>query len=487
MPSYKLRVIKNMENLPFSIGMVHLVGIGGSGMSCIAELMHNVGYNIQGSDISDSSNVKRLRAMGIPIVIGHKPENIENAGVIVVSSAINDENPEIKEARLRHIPVVKRAEMLAELMRLKWSIAVGGTHGKTTTTSMIAAVMKTAGLDPTVANGGIINSYGTNAYLGEGKWMVAEADESDGSFIKLPATAVVVTNMDAEHLNYYGTFEKMKEAYHSFVQNIPFYGFACLCIDHPEVQSLISSISDRRIITYGLNPQAEITAQNIHAEPGMITFDVLVSDRVNGKGCERIIEGFQLPMYGKHNVQNALAAIAIGVQLGLLDQDMRSALADFTGVKRRFTKTGTYNGITVFDDYGHHPIEIYSTIKAARDVVKKKIIAVFQPHRYSRVADLFEMFCTCFNDADCVIVSDVYAAGEKPIPGALKQDIIEGLRAHGHRHVIDMESPEKLPSIIKETASSGDIVICLGAGTVSSWAYALPAELEKLCISEKGE
>lgn len=485
--SYKLRVIKNMENLPFSIGMVHLVGIGGSGMSCIAELMHNVGYNIQGSDIAENSNVKRLRAMGIPIVIGHKTENIENAGVVVVSSAIHDDNPEIREARFRHIPVVRRAEMLAELMRLKWSVAVGGTHGKTTTTSMIAAVMKTAGLDPTVANGGIINSYGTNAHLGDGKWMVAEADESDGSFIKLPATAVVVTNMDPEHLNYYGTFEKMKEAYHSFVQNIPFYGFACLCVDHPEVQSLISLISDRRIITYGLTPQAEVSAQNIHAEPGMITFDVVVSDQINGHGHERRIEGFRLPMYGRHNVQNALASIAVGIQLGLLDDDLRTALSGFTGVKRRFTKTGETRGITVIDDYGHHPIEIASTLKAARDVAKKKVIAVFQPHRYTRVADLFDMFCTCFNDADCVIVADVYAAGEEPIKGADKTALIEGLRTHGHRHVIGLNSSEDLPCLIKDIAEPDDIVICLGAGSVSAWAYALPGRLEELFSQEKGK
>lgn len=469
-----------MENLPFSLGMVHFVGIGGSGMSCIAELMHNLGYSVQGSDISESSNVKRLRAMGIPIEIGHREENVKDVGVVVVSSAIHGDNPEIKAARFHHIPVVRRAEMLAELMRLKWSIAVGGTHGKTTTTSMIAAVMKAAGLDPTVANGGIINSYGTNAHLGDGKWMVAEADESDGSFLKLPATAVVVTNMDPEHLNYYGTYEKMKEAYHTFVQNIPFYGFACLCADHPAVQSLISSISDRRIVTYGLTPQAEISAQNIHAKPGMITFDVLVSDRFNGKGPERLIEGFRLPMFGRHNVQNALAAIAVGIQLGLLDSDLKTALAEFTGVKRRFTKTGEVNGITIIDDYGHHPIEIASTLKAARDVVKRKIIAVFQPHRYSRVADLFDMFCTCFNDADCVIVADVYAAGETPIEGATKEALVEGLRQHGHRHVIALNSEQELPKLIHELAEPEDIVICLGAGNVSQWAYALPRQLEEL-------
>lgn len=469
-----------MEKLPFSLGTIHFIGIGGSGMSCIAELMHNLGYGVQGSDISESSNVKRLREMGIRIIIGHNEENVKDVGVVVVSSAIREDNPEIKAARFHHIPVVRRAEMLAELMRLKWSVAVGGTHGKTTTTSMIAAVMQTAGLDPTVANGGIINSYGTNAHLGDGKWMVAEADESDGSFLKLPATAVVVTNMDPEHLNYYGTYEKMKEAYHTFVQNIPFYGFACLCADHPAVQSLIPLISERKIITYGLTPQAEVSALNIHAEPGLITFDVLVSDRINGEGTERLIQGFSLPMFGRHNVQNALAAVAVGLRLDLDENAIKTALAGFAGVKRRFTKTGEVNGITVIDDYGHHPIEIASTLKAARDVAHKKVIAVFQPHRYTRVADLFDMFCTCFNDADCVIVADVYAAGESVIAGATKEALVEGLRLHGHRHVTALNSPEELPALIKELAEPEDIVICLGAGNISQWAHALPEQLKNL-------
>ncbi len=469
-----------MKDLPFSVGTVHMVGIGGSGMSCIAELMHNEGYDVQGSDIAESGNVKRLRALGIRIVIGHKAENVENAGVVVVSSAIDDRNPEIKEARDRRIPVVKRAEMLAELMRLKQSVAVGGTHGKTTTTSMIAAILKKAGLDPTVANGGIINSYGTNAHLGHGSWMVAEADESDGSFIRLPALAVVVTNMDPEHLNYYGTYEHMKDAYRQFVQNIPFYGFACLCVDHPEVQNLVSQITDRKIITYGLTPQAEVSAQNIHAEPAMITFDVQVSDKFNGVGKERYIKGFKLPLYGLHNVQNALAAIAIAVHLGLDEQAMRDALAEFSGVKRRFTKTGESDGVTIIDDYGHHPVEIASVLKAARDVVKQKIVAVWQPHRYSRAHDLFEQFCTCFNDADCVIVADVYAAGEQAIDGISKETLADGLKAHGHRHVVVLDNEKNLPEIIKDLTVSGDIVICLGAGSVSAWANALPEQLDGL-------
>ena len=466
-------------HLPFPIGTIHFIGIGGSGMSCIAELMHNLGYSVQGSDISENSNVKRLRAQGIDIVIGHAAENVEHAGVVVVSSAINPENVEVKEARLRRIPVVRRAEMLAELMRLKWSIAVGGTHGKTTTTSMIGLVLQTAGLDPTVANGGIINAYGTNAHLGDGDWLVAEADESDGSFLKLPATAVIVTNMDPEHLNYYGTYEKMKDAYRTFVQNIPFYGFACLCVDHPEVQHMISQISDRRLITYGFNPQAEVTAQNIHAAPGLITFDVVVADNLSPTGESLRMEGFSLPVYGRHNVLNALAAIGVGLRLGISEENMKKALSGFTGVQRRFTKTGETNGITVIDDYGHHPIEIAATLRAAREVAPKKVIAVFQPHRYTRVADLFDMFCTAFNDADCVIVADVYAAGEPEIPSANKDALAEGLRAHGHRHVITLNKREDLADIIKAEASAGDIVICLGAGSISSWAKALPRELEQ--------
>ena len=468
------------NHLPFPIGTIHFIGIGGNGMSCIAELMHNLGYQIQGSDISENSNVKRLRSLGIPVIIGHSPKNIESCSVVVVSSAIETENTEIKEARLRRIPVVRRAEMLAELMRLKWSIAVGGTHGKTTTTSMIGSILQTAGLDPTVANGGIINAYGTNAHLGSGKWFVAEADESDGSFLRLPATAVIVTNMDPEHLNYYGTYEKMKEAYTTFVQNIPFYGFACLCLDHPEVQHLISQICDRQIITYGFTPQAEVTAQNIQASPGMITFDVVVAESISPTKKTIRMNGFRLPVYGKHNVLNALAAICVGLRLNISEENLKKALSGFSGVQRRFTKTGETNGITIIDDYGHHPIEIASTLKAARDVAPQKVIAVFQPHRYSRVSDLFEMFCTAFNDADYVIVSDVYSAGEEEIPHANKDALIEGLRAHGHRHVIPLNRHEDLAGIIKEIACPNDIVICLGAGNISSWAKHLPKELAEL-------
>lgn len=474
-----------MSSLPFSFGILHFVGIGGSGMSCIAELMHNLGYAVQGSDIVDSGNVKRLRDMGIRIFIGQKAENVRDAGVVVVSSAIRDDNPEVREARLRRVPVVRRSEMLAELMRLKWSVAVGGTHGKTTTTSMIGAVLQAAGMDPTVANGGIINAYGTNAHLGDGKWLVAEADESDGSFIRLPATAVVVTNMDPEHLNYYGSYDKMKDAFRTFVQNIPFYGFACLCADHPEVQKLISRISDRQIITYGLTPQAQVSGRITAAEPGVITFDAIIAPEISLTGKEYKIEGIRLPVYGRHNVQNALAAIAVGLQLGARESAIRDALEHFEGVQRRFTKRGEAGGITVIDDYAHHPVEIASTLKAARDVAKNKVVAVWQPHRYSRVESLLEMFCTAFNDADCVIVADVYAAGEPPIDGIDRKSLAEKLRAHGHRCVVELPSPEKLAETVAEQAAENDIVICLGAGTVSGWAKALPRQLEDL-LTTKG-
>lgn len=469
-----------MNNIPFNLGTLHFVGIGGSGMSCIAELMHNLGYKVQGSDISVSQNIVRLRDMGIRIEIGHCAENISGAGVVVVSSAIHENNPEIMEARHCRIPVVRRSEMLAELMRLKWSIAVGGTHGKTTTTSMIGAVMQVAGLDPTVANGGIINSYGTSAHLGDGKWLVAEADESDGSFIKLPATAVVVTNMDPEHLDYYGSYEKMKDAFLSFVQNIPFYGFACLCSDHPEIQKLISKVTDRLIITYGFNQQAQICAQNIEMKPGLITFDVQVAAEISPTKEDYYIKKITLPVYGKHNIQNAMAAIGVGLQLGVNEENIKTALSNFKGVQRRFTKRGSVNNIDIIDDYAHHPVEIMATIKAARDVVKNNVIVVFQPHRYSRVQSLFEMFCTAFNDADYVIVTDVYSAGENEIEGVNKHNIAEGLRTHGHRHVIELDSPENLPQTIINIANPNDIVLCLGAGTISSWAKKLPEQLSKL-------
>ncbi len=467
-----------MRALPLSIGTIHFVGIGGIGMSGIAEVLHNLGYSVQGSDISENNNVKRLRGLGIDVSIGHKAENLGESQVIVISSAVSSDNAEVEEARKRMIPVTRRAEMLGELMRLKWSVAVGGTHGKTTTTSMIATMFDTAGLDPTVVNGGIINAWGSNAKLGGGEWMVAEADESDGTFLKLPATIAVVTNIDPDHLDHYGSFDALRAAFDAFVENIPFYGFAVLCIDHVEVQAMIPRISDRKLVTYGFSPQADVRGINDEVAARGVNFDVVITDRKTGE--TRVLENLTLPMVGAHNVQNALAAIAIATEIGIEDTVICKALADFKGVKRRFTRTGEVDGITVIDDYGHHPVEISSVLGAARTVVQGNVIAVVQPHRYSRLHDLFEDFCTCFNDADTVIVADVYPAGEDPIEGIDKSFLVKGLRTHGHRSVIPLDEPENLPALIDDIGAPGDLVICLGAGSVTLWANALPAELERL-------
>lgn len=467
-----------MRALPLSIGTLHFVGIGGIGMSGIAEILHNLGYSVRGSDLSENANVLRLRKMGIEIEIGHRAENLANAEVIVISSAVKADNPEVAAARARLLPVVRRAEMLGELMRLKWSIAIGGTHGKTTTTSLVAAMLDAAQLDPTVINGGIINAYGANAKLGAGDWMVVEADESDGTFVKLPATIAVVTNIDPEHLDYYGSFDRVQDAFANFVDNVPFYGFATLCVDHPVVQAMIPRVSDRRIVTYGLSPQADVRAINIAMNPAGSRFDVVISDR--SAGPPRILSALDLPMLGAHNVQNACAAIAIGDQMGFDDAVIRRALAGFKGVKRRFTRTGEARGVTVIDDYGHHPVEIAAVLSAARTASRGQVIAVVQPHRYSRLSDLFQEFCTCFNDADTVLVADVYAAGEKPIEGVSKDALVDGLRLRGHRRVLALPGPEALPGLIKDIARPGDMVVCLGAGTSTQWANALPGQLAAL-------
>jgi len=476
-----------MRALPLSIGTMHFVGIGGIGMSGIAEVLHNLGYSVQGSDISDNPNVRRLRALGIKVMIGHVAENLGDATVIVVSSAIRPDNPELAAARAAMLPVVRRAEMLGELMRLKWSIAVGGTHGKTTTTSLVAAVLEGAGYDPTVINGGIINAYGTNTRLGAGDWMVVEADESDGTFVKLPATIAIVTNIDPEHLDHFGTFEGVKAAFDSFVQNIPFYGFAALCIDHPEVQAMIPRVADRRIVTYGFSPQADIRAVNVDTGPDGSVFDIEVSGR---NGEPRAIRRVQLSMLGRHNVQNACAAIAVANEMGIEDDAMRAALARFQGVKRRFTKTGVSGGVTVIDDYGHHPVEIAAVLRAARLAVSgrpgAKVISVVQPHRYTRLASLFEDFCTCFNDADMVIVADVYAAGEAPIEGVNRDALVAGLQSHGHRRVMPLADPSQLAQIVAQVAAPGDFVVCLGAGNITNWAGSLPAELDAIHRSQPG-
>ncbi|MBO1074806.1 UDP-N-acetylmuramate--L-alanine ligase [Roseomonas marmotae] len=466
-----------MRALPLNIGPIHFVGIGGIGMSGIAEVLHNLGYTVQGSDIAEGYNIDRLREAGINVMIGHDAANLGAAQVIVTSTAVKRDNPEVVAARTRLIPVVRRAEMLAELMRLKWGIAIGGTHGKTTTTSLVATVLEAAKLDPTVINGGIINAYGTNTRLGEGEWMVVEADESDGSFLRLPAVAAVVTNMDPEHLDHWGTEEAMKQGYAQFVSNIPFYGFAVLCADHPNVQAMIPSI-DRRLITYGFSQQADVRAERLITDRMGATFEVTVHDRATGR--TRQLKPMRLPMLGQHNVQNALAAIAVGIEMDIDEGTIRSALAGFKGVKRRFTRVGEVNGIQIVDDYGHHPVEIAAVLKAARQAGARDVIAVVQPHRYSRLKQLFEDFCQCMNDAGTVIVADVYAAGEQKIEGFDRDALVDGLRSHGHRSVVPLPGPDSLPEMISAIAKPGDYVVCLGAGNITNWAAELPEKLTAL-------
>ncbi|MDA9505450.1 UDP-N-acetylmuramate--alanine ligase [Bradyrhizobium sp. CCBAU 11386] len=464
--------------LPREIGPIHFVGIGGIGMSGIAEVLVNLGYAVQGSDASDNYNLDRLRKKGAKVSVGHKAENVDGAEVVVVSTAIKRDNPELMAARERRIPVVRRAEMLAELMRLKSCVAIAGTHGKTTTTTMVATLLDAGGLDPTVINGGIINAYGSNARLGAGDWMVVEADESDGTFLKLPTDVAIVTNVDPEHLDHFKTFEAVQDAFRHFVENLPFYGFAVMCIDHPVVQSLVGKIEDRRIITYGENPQADARLVDLTPMGGGSKFKVAFRDRKTGAVHE--IADLMLPMPGRHNASNATAAIAVARELGVTDDAIRKAIAGFGGVKRRFTKTGEWNGVTVIDDYGHHPVEIAAVLKAARESTNGKIVAVVQPHRYTRLQSLFEEFCTCFNDADAVIVADVYAAGEAPIEGIDRDHFVAGLRAHGHREVVALPAAPELAGIVKGLATSGDLVVCLGAGNITQWAYALPGELKAL-------
>src|ERR1700722_18487917 len=464
--------------LPREIGPIHFVGIGGIGMSGIAEVLCNLGYTVQGSDASESANVSRLRDKGITITVGHEAENVAGADVLVVSTAIKRDNPELMAARAQRIPVVRRAEMLAELMRLKSCVAIAGTHGKTTTTSMVAALLDAGDLDPTVINGGIINAYGTNARLGAGEWMVVEADESDGTFLKLPADVAIVTNVDPEHLDHFKTFEAVQDAFRNFVENVPFYGFAVMCIDHPVVQTLVGKIEDRRIITYGENPQADARLVDLTPVGGGSKFKVVFRNRKTDATHE--IPDVLLPMPGRHNALNATAAIAVAHELGLSDDTIRKAIAGFGGVKRRFTKTGEWNGVTIIDDYGHHPVEISAVLRAARESTSGKIIAVVQPHRFTRLQSLFEEFCTCFNDADTVVVAEVYPAGEAPIAGIDRDHFVLGLRAHGHREVIALQRPANLARLIHDTAANGDFVVCLGAGNITQWAYALPDELKAL-------
>jgi UDP-N-acetylmuramate--alanine ligase len=470
--------------MPETIGLVHFVGIGGIGMSGIAEVLHNLGYKVQGSDQNDSANVQRLRAKGIEVFIGHRAENIGEAEVVVASSAIKADNPERVEARERHLPIVRRAEMLAELMRFRKAIAIGGTHGKTTTTSMVGALLEAGGMDPTVINGGIINAIGTNARMGAGDWMVVEADESDGTFLKLPADVAVVTNIDPEHLDHYGNFDAVRDAFRNFVENVPFYGFGVMCLDHPEVQALVQRITDRRVITYGANPQADVRFLDVRPEGAKNHFRVEFRNRNSGDVAR--IDDLMLPMPGLHNVSNATAAIAVAHELGLSADDIRKGLAGFGGVKRRFTHTGTWNGVEIFDDYGHHPVEIRAVLKAAREATGGRVIAIKQPHRFTRLRDLFADFCGCFNDADTVLVAPVYPAGEAPIEGVDSQALVSGVKAAGHRDARFVATSAEIAPLVASIAKPGDFVVFLGAGNITSWAYALPGELATLDEARKG-
>jgi UDP-N-acetylmuramate--alanine ligase len=465
-----------MKALGTDIGTIHFVGIGGIGMSGIAEVMHQLGDRVQGSDLSDSYVVEKLRKEGIPISIGHSADNLGDAAVVVCSTAIKENNPEIQAAAERRLPRVRRAEMLAELMRMQKTVAVAGTHGKTTTTSMIAALLDSGGLDPTVINGGIINRYGSNARLGKSDWWVIEADESDGSFLRLDGTIAVVTNIDPEHLEYYGSFEAVKDAFVEFVENVPFYGLAVVCVDHPEVQNIIGRIRDRRIVTYGFSALADVRADNVAPIPGGSRFDAVILGR---EGERRTIEGVHVPIPGRHNIQNALAAIAVALELGISDKDILGAFERFDGVKRRFTRVGVTGGAIVIDDYAHHPTEIRAVLAAAREGAEGRVIAVVQPHRYTRLQSLMDEFQSAFNDADVVFVAPVYPAGEEPIEGVDANALADGLRAHGHRMVRSVSDLGDLSSALRDLAAEGDMIICMGAGDITKWAAALPQEIDE--------
>jgi len=462
--------------VPLDIGPIHFIGIGGIGMSGIAEIMHNLGYKVRGSDANESANVKRLRAQGIPVTVGHSADNIQDAYAVVYSSAVKSDNVEFDAARRRGLPLVRRAEMLAEIMRLKWCVAIAGTNGKTTTTTMIAALLDAGGLDPTVVNGGIINAYGTNARLGAGDWVVVEADESDGTFLRLPATIAVLTNADPDHLDFYGTFDKMRDAFQRFIENVPFYGFAVLCLDHPEVQAMVGRITDRRLVTYGVSPQADVRAVNVNFLEGGSRYDVVITDR--RKNEETRIENITLPMPGEHNVLNSLAAITVARELGVSDSRIRTAFSAFEGVKRRFSRVGEWNGAAIIDDYGHNPFKIAAALKAARQAYAGPIVAIVQPHRYTRLRDTFEQFCTCLNDADVAIIAPVYPAGEQPIEGITHVTFADAARSHGHRNVLTIDRPEDLPSLVAEHAKPGGAIVFLGAGSITNWAGGLEAVMK---------
>jgi UDP-N-acetylmuramate--alanine ligase len=470
-----------MKAMGTEIGTIHFVGIGGIGMSGIAEVMHHLGYKVQGSDQNDSYVTEGLRKRGIPVMIGQSADNLGDAAVVVCSTAIREDNPEVQAAAERRLPRVRRAEMLAELMRMQSTIAVAGTHGKTTTTSMIAAMLDAGGIDPTVINGGIINAYGSNARLGKSDWMVVEADESDGSFLRLDGTIAVVTNIDPEHLEHYGDFDAVKKAFCEFVENVPFYGLAVMCVDDPDVQGVLSHIRDRRIVTYGSSALADLRAENIVPENGGSRFDASVLGK---DGERRVIDNVFVPMPGKHNVLNALAAIAVGLEFGFTVELLKSGFKNFSGVKRRFTKVGEIEGAAIIDDYAHHPVEIRAVLAAARESAQanssagdgaagSRVIAVVQPHRYSRLHDLMVDFQNAFNDADVVFVAPVYPAGEEPIEGVDAAALADGLRSRGHRLVKTVDSAADLARNLRDLAAEGDVVICMGAGDITKWAAGL--------------
>ena len=476
-----------MKGVGTDIGTIHFVGIGGIGMSGIAEVMHNLGYTVQGSDIADGPSVERLRSRGISVHIGHERENVEGVAVVVTSTAVRRTNPEVAAALENRIPVVRRAEMLAELMRLKSTVAVAGTHGKTTTTSMIASLLDKGDVDPTVINGGIIEQYGSNARLGDSDWMVVEADESDGSFLRLDGTIAVVTNIDPEHLDHYGDFDGVKKAFLEFIQNVPFYGAAILCVDHPEVQAVIGEVRDRKVVTYGFSLQADICGVNIRPLEGGNTFDVIVRQRGEE---DRRIECVHLPMPGRHNVQNALAAIAVAIEMGCSDAVIREGFGGFGGVRRRFTKVGSIElesgSVSVIDDYAHHPVEIQAVLSAAREAVAAhdgRVFAVAQPHRYSRLNDLMDEFQSCFNEADSVYVTPVYEAGEAPLPGVDSAALVAGLKSRGHRSAHTIEDAAALAATLAGEVSGGDIIVCLGAGDITRWAAGLADAIESGRVS----
>jgi UDP-N-acetylmuramate--alanine ligase len=469
-----------MKAMGTGIGTIHFVGIGGIGMSGIAEVMHQLGYKVQGSDVADSYVVEKLRKEGIPVTIGHSADNLGDAAVVVCSTAIKESNPEIQAAAERRLPRVRRAEMLAELMRMQKTVAVAGTHGKTTTTSMVAALLDSGGVDPTVINGGIINRYGSNARLGKSDWWVIEADESDGSFLRLDGTIAVVTNIDPEHLEHYGSFDRVKDAFVEFVENVPFYGLAVLCVDHPEVQSIIGRVRDRRIVTYGFSALADVRADNVTPVPGGTRFDAVILGR---DGERRSLE-VMVPIPGRHNVQNALAAIAVALELGISDEAIVAGFERFEGVKRRFTKVGEADGAVVIDDYAHHPTEIRAVLSAAREGAEQRVIAVMQPHRFTRLQSLMDEFQNAFNDADVVFVTPVYPAGEEPIDGVDSAALVDGLRAHGHRMVRTVDNLDELCGELRDLAADGDMIICMGAGDITKWAGALADGIGKARASK---